>query len=160
MKNITESSISINSYTNIINFNDLENFQRINISLEDFNLLNKANSKINIIGKYDSIYIFRENTKDIYLGGFLNMPSRSYYKIKSNNDICEINNYYSNRKEKDEYNSRMYFFLDINISYESLIRHFLNNSFNCDIITYYYRTNKKTELDNLTLSDNIYKFMN
>ena len=158
----SSSSLTSSTKLNNININDLDdNFKKINISLNDLILNNIYNSSksLDIVGKYDLIYLFRETKKDIYLVGFLNMPTRSYYKVKSNDDIYKLNYYYKSREIKEHYNSNIYFYLDINLKYENLIRYFLNNSSFSDIISYYYKINNKTNMDNITLSDEIYTIM-
>ena len=101
MKNIYDSTISeSSSKLNLINLNDLDGkFKKINISVDDFNMITNLKKTLNIVGKYDLLYLFRD-IKDIYLAGFLNTPTRSYYKLKTNDDVYKINDYYTSRKIK------------------------------------------------------------
>ena len=146
-------------------------FRKLNISVNDFNMFNKIkiSHDIDIIGIYDNLlYIFKLN--DIYLTGFVNMPTRSFYKIKSLDELCliytfyntRINNINSNVNSKNQekvYDNNMLFLVDpsnnfIN-TFESLIKYVIHNE-NCDVVKYYYNIKTQTNLDVITLYDELY----
>ncbi len=125
------------------------NFNNINISRENYNLITSVNINENIklvgIIKHDvfDLYVWLEIKNNIVLIGLQNLPVKSWYKVKKDSEIKLLIDYFDNR-DKIYYNTHR-FYLNSNYNFNSLINYIKNSQYT----TNYIYVNERDEVDKI-----------
>lgn len=136
---------------------DYIDLSKLNSPFDIINWIGKPDINVKVQGKLFNFFIFEYNK--IFLIGFLNTTTKSWYKIKSINDLHIFINYFNNLKENNttlkENNTtlkQIIIQLRSKFNFKQLIRYFYLNDFIDKNIS---SENDKIEVKNIKLEDEV-----
>ena len=145
---------------NISCISDNNEDMSISISIDDIKKIWKKdyieilNSKDKLLGKLFNYNIYQHNK--IILVGFNNSPSKSWYKIKSINDLHIFIEYFKETDKNDKLpDKQLIIYLTSRLSFKQLIKYFYFHEF---VDKRIYSENDKIDIKNITYQDEILLF--
>lgn len=143
--NIEPNNFTINDIKIIWkkNFIDLTTF-----GWELFDWKNKPEKDVKLVGKLFNFFIFEFNK--MLLIGFHNSIAKSWYKIRSINDLHIFIEYFKEKQSKDTKEIKLY--LNSKFTFKQLIQYFFKHDYIDKTIQ---SENNRIQIKNITLSDEV-----